>query len=846
MFSTLSRLFQRYCDHHYSIPVDGFTVYDANGGKIAQVERICFGQRSVRIEGWSISSEVALGYPAQQKWVAPDILRSDVTMELNLPAEQKCGFNLAWFDNPLGASLSFRYGGNTTQIMCPQPGRLNRAKALVHIRFSFAKDVLRASSVLLRAFFNPNLVNKTRAKRALRMEQKHPSHILDARVFEVVRTKQRAPKVTLIMPVFNAFEVMQNALNRVAENTDLPWRLILVEDCSSDPRVRPFLRRWCAHNRVKGSEILLLENSENLGFIGSVNKAFERALEHNDHVVLINSDALVPKQWATRLIRPILTNSNVASVTPFSNDAEILSAPIICGSSETPDGVAEKIDQALLEFISPNICQDVPTSVGFCMAINNKFLRRVPQFDTVFGKGYGEEVDWCQRVSALKGLHKAVPNLYVEHRGGSSFGDAHKRAAIAKNNQLVAKRYPSFDQRVQHFIADDPLRTIRLFAGIVELASSSSETPIYIAHSMGGGAELYLQEQIKQRIMDGEGVVVLRVGGALRWRIELHTQQGVIFGDTDDTRLVHKILKPLTSAHIIYSCAVGDRDPFGLTQEIEVLARSKAGRFSFLVHDYFALSPSYCLLGSNNTYRGVDPQAMTDTKHMFQDVSGKLQSNALWRDCWGKLLNISDSIICFSSSSAKLMVQAFPEIVDFIVTRPHAISTIQKMNAPSSPDALTIGVLGDIGVQKGAQVLSDLSRQLRLKKNARIVVIGRVDPQFELGQNCIETGPFKRRDITMLAEKHQISEWLIPSIWPETFSYTTHEALATGAPVFCFDLGAQGEAVDRAENGYSMPLEWAGKPHKIISEIEKVHSHGSIDQYRHRAPKSGRDRGFAA
>ena len=42
----------------------------------------------------------------------------------------------------------------------------------------------------------------------------------------------------------------------------------------------------------------------------------------------------------------------------------------------------------------------------------------------------------------------------------------------------------------------------------------------------------------------------------------------------------------------------------------------------------------------------------------------------------------------------------------------------------------------------------------------------------------------------------------MPSIWPETFSFTTHEMLATGKPVMAFDLGAQGEAVREAENGH--------------------------------------------
>ncbi len=47
----------------------------------------------------------------------------------------------------------------------------------------------------------------------------------------------------------------------------------------------------------------------------------------------------------------------------------------------------------------------------------------------------------------------------------------------------------------------------------------------------------------------------------------------------------------------------------------------------------------------------------------------------------------------------------------------------------------------------------------------------------------------------------------MPSIWPETFSFVTHEMLATGLPVFGFDIGAQGEALRRAPNGVAIPFD---------------------------------------
>lgn len=45
----------------------------------------------------------------------------------------------------------------------------------------------------------------------------------------------------------------------------------------------------------------------------------------------------------------------------------------------------------------------------------------------------------------------------------------------------------------------------------------------------------------------------------------------------------------------------------------------------------------------------------------------------------------------------------------------------------------------------------------------------------------------------------------IPSICPETFSYTTGEAIQSNLPVFCFDIGGQSEQVKNYNDGHIIP-----------------------------------------
>lgn len=70
---------------------------------------------------------------------------------------------------------------------------------------------------------------------------------------------------------------------------------------------------------------------------------------------------------------------------------------------------------------------------------------------------------------------------------------------------------------------------------------------------------------------------------------------------------------------------------------------------------------------------------------------------------------------------------------------------------------------------------------------------------------------YRLEDLPNLVARHGIGAWLIPSLWPETFSYVTQESLATGLPCIGFDLGGQGDALRRAGNGHVVALRNGGE-----------------------------------
>ncbi len=122
---------------------------------------------------------------------------------------------------------------------------------------------------------------------------------------------------------------------------------------------------------------------------------------------------------------------------------------------------------------------------------------------------------------------------------------------------------------------------------------------------------------------------------------------------------------------------------------------------------------------------------------------------------------------------------------------------------------LTIAVVGAIGDEKGAKIIYEAAEQLGKRSlSARIVVIGITNLHndfFICSNGKLEiTGPYDNNDISQLLAKNEAGVVLIPSIWPETYSYTTAEAMTSGYPVIVFPLGAPAERIQRMGGGWIM------------------------------------------
>lgn len=287
----------------------------------------------------------------------------------------------------------------------------------------------------------------------------------------------REQSVDIVVPVYNGFDYLPRLVETIAQ-TQMRYRLLVIDDASPDPRVQPLLRQWVAHD----SRVQLRTHAQNLGFVRTVNEALAQTTHH---VVLLNTDIELPPHWLERLMAPLLADSTVASATPFSNSGALCSFPLMEADNPLPvDRTAREVDAAfarLLPAYTP-----LPTGVGFCMAMRREAIADIGGFDeAAFGRGYGEENDWCQRALARGYTHVAVENLFVYHKHGGSFLAAEKRALMRTHLALLQARYPGYGPSVNRFLRADPLRPYKAYAwqqlagkmGMEEQAPKGSASP---------------------------------------------------------------------------------------------------------------------------------------------------------------------------------------------------------------------------------------------------------------------------------------------------------------------------------------------------------------------------------
>ena len=234
------------------------------------------------------------------------------------------------------------------------------------------------------------------------------------------------PEVSIIISVHNQLHYTLNCLYSISECDDnVAKEIILVNDCSTDNTQNVI-------SQIKG--ILLINNTENLGFLKSANTAIRHA--KGSYIYLLNNDTKVQNNYLTSLLSVFQTQSNVGAVGSkliFGNNSLQEAGCLVFKNKVIVNrGATQSIDAPQFNFLR---------TVDYVSGCSLLFKRQdsngnLNLFDEVYAPAYYEENDLCMRLNHRQGLDTYYqPQSEVIHYENVSYQKHHsnKHNLIKKN-----------------------------------------------------------------------------------------------------------------------------------------------------------------------------------------------------------------------------------------------------------------------------------------------------------------------------------------------------------------------------------------------------------------------------
>jgi GT2 family glycosyltransferase/2-polyprenyl-3-methyl-5-hydroxy-6-metoxy-1,4-benzoquinol methylase/glycosyltransferase involved in cell wall biosynthesis len=609
--------------------------------------------------------------------------------------------------------------------------------------------------------------------------------------------------VSIVIPVFKGLAETQACLESVRRSVSAArLRIVVVNDASPEPAITEWLRQAAAGD----ARIELIEHAGNEGFVVSANRGMQR--HGDDDVILLNSDTEVAGDWIDRLRAAAYREPDIGTATPFSNAATICSYPRFCVDSPLPADLSTAALDRYFAAENGGESIEIPTAVGFCVYIRRDCLDAVGLFDAGrFGRGYGEENDFCMRARAAGWRHVLAADCFVGHAGSVSFGDE-KPARVREALALLAELHPQYQRAVDRHILEDPARVARLKVDVARIRASGLPAVLFVSHAGGGGTERHLRE-LAAALGGRSNVLLLRPAQgaevALEW---LRDGEGfeLRFALPQQFDALVQALRALAVAHLHYHHLQGHADC------VRQLPAALGATHDVTVHDFHAACPQVTLSDEIGRYCG---------EYGTQQCEGCLSrrpapTNASierWRDGFRPLLAGARQVLAPSDDAAIRIRRYFPDAP--LRYAPH----LDVNEPPRPPQSRLLGgqrplrvvVIGAISQIKGADLL-EATAALASQRGSRLDfhLLGyaykplRTQPETRLTVH----GEYREEQLAPLLAAIDADVAWFPALWPETYSYTLSAALLARLPVVASDLGAFPERLSERPWTWICPWYW--------------------------------------
>lgn len=254
----------------------------------------------------------------------------------------------------------------------------------------------------------------------------------------------------VVVCVHNALDDVRACLASLDEALQGRGNIILVDDASAK-ETEQFLAEFAV---AKGAK--LIRQEVRLGYTRTANNGVRGGSSRN--VLLLNSDTIVPAGALEKLCHALDSQANLGVVGPLSNAASTQSVPSIKGTATQtainalPDSLTPADIDHFFETHWDRQLVRVPLVHGFCFAVKREVFDAIGLFDEEsFPHGYGEENDFCFRVSDAGFDLAVLTNTYIYHAKSKSYASDERTRLMDAGMQALIRKYSR--QRIERSVA---------------------------------------------------------------------------------------------------------------------------------------------------------------------------------------------------------------------------------------------------------------------------------------------------------------------------------------------------------------------------------------------------------
>lgn len=506
--------------------------------------------------------------------------------------------------------------------------------------------------------------------------------------------------IDIIIPIYNAYEDLVKCIDSVKGHTDLNvHRLILINDCSTDERILPYIRSEEAEN------VIVIDNESNAGFSNNVNKGMMYSPDRD--VILLNSDTIVTENWVDKIVECAYSKTEIGTVTPMSNSATLCSYPIMCQDNDIPEHWTVDTLAKVVERCSMKMYPRITVAVGFCMFIKRETIEKVGLFDAeTFERGYGEENDFCNRAEQLGYIHVMCDNTFIYHKGTVSFLNEQKKALIEAHEKILVERYPVQMSRNTNYCMSSLDQFVRENIHIYTKADPNKKNIMYLvqadfredAFDNIGGTQHHVRDltiSMKDEFnvyvvaRDREYFRVTMYSGAEPLSLKYYIGEREGFPRIHDTEL-EKLFKNILCAFEINVLHV--HHTYGLSFDIFHVAEELGIPTILTMHDYYYICPTIKLVNLDKQYCNGYYDETNCVDCLKKNAGIHTADNYLteWRENCSMIFKKCEQLIVPSDAARDVYVKYYPELEDKILVIEHGLElnaddiTIQTENIHQS------------------------------------------------------------------------------------------------------------------------------------------------------------------